>query len=154
MLPQDPRCHRASRRHPLRHRTARALAPEHRALVAPPAAATRALATARWDTHRCPECRHWQARLVASRALSPGDALTVEDDGSLPYPPPGGPPAFTLSFDGSYSRGAAAILRRQARHGKQRVHGNGMLPCRVLPLHPGSQLPAARGASMPAVSAQ
>ena len=63
--------------------------------------------------------RHVQAVLVALRALPAGVLLSVAQGLPLPYQQPGTPPAFTLTFDGSYgtgadgagTAGAAAVLR-------------------------------------------
>jgi hypothetical protein len=78
-----------------------------------------ALATARWETSQCGACLQWKASLIAVRALPTGTLLAVARELPLPYTDPGSPPAFTLTFDGSYGTGpggaalagAAAVLR-------------------------------------------
>ena len=85
----------------------------------PPTGVPAALASARWETAQCGTCRQWRASLVALRALPTGVLLAVAQGLPLPYPQPGNPPAFTLTFDGSFgtgadgagTAGAAAVLR-------------------------------------------
>ena len=85
----------------------------------PPGRVAAALASAVWEVSQCGACLQWQAALVALRPLPRGTALTVARELRLPYVDPDSPPAFTLTFDGSYGTGpdglpcagAAAVLR-------------------------------------------
>ena len=85
----------------------------------PPAAVPVARATARWETRQCDECRQWRASLVAIHDLAAGEMLSVATGLPLPFPDPCAPPAYTLTFDGSFgtgpdglgTAGAAAVLR-------------------------------------------
>ena len=85
----------------------------------PPEGVPGALATTRWETSQCGACLQWRASLIAVRALPTGTLLAVARELPLPYTDPGSPPAFTLTFDGSYGTGAggdalagaAAVLR-------------------------------------------
>ena len=54
-------------------------------------------------------CGQWRASLVALRALPAGVLLSVAQGLPLPYPQPGTPPAYTLTFDGSYGAGADGV---------------------------------------------
>ena len=85
----------------------------------PPAGVPAARASARWGTTQCDRCRQWRASLFALHALPAGALLSVAHSLPLPYPLPCTPPAYTLTFDGSYgtgadglgTAGAAAVLR-------------------------------------------
>ena len=85
----------------------------------PPGGVPGALASARWETSQCGACLQWKASLIAIRALPTGALLAVARGLPLPYPDPGSPPAYMLTFDGSCGTGAdgnalagaAAVLR-------------------------------------------